>query len=311
MHAALVTDWNSIPAYTTVPDLPAPSDDEIQLRVVATGIHRVVRSKATGQHYSAKTLPHLPGVDGVGEDAKTGQLYYFSAFDSGSFAEHVNIERRAVRPLPAGADPATVAALMNPAMSSWMALSARTIGLTKGFTVVILGVTSASGRIAVDVAKARGAGRVIGISRNEAAMAGIDGLDERILMKENLDETEWSRAGEVDVILDYVYGEPALALLSSLPVSGKEVQYVHIGSVSGRLEVNIPGALLRSKRLTIRGSGPGAWTMRDVGIEAANILETVVQLKPSNILAVPLADVGKVWDDKSLGNKRIMFTVKE
>jgi NADPH:quinone reductase-like Zn-dependent oxidoreductase len=308
MKAALVANWTSAPALAEVPDLPSPAEDSIQLRVLATGIHRVVRSKASGKHYSAKTLPHLPGVDGVGEDPKTGEKYYFSAFAEGSFAEYVNVERKAIRPLPKGADPVAVAALMNPALSSWMALAARTVGLEKGFTVVILGVTSASGRISVNVARARGAGRIIGVARNENAMATIEGLDETIVLKENPTDTEWDKLGDVDVILDYVYGEPALALLSSLKHTGKEIQYVHLGSLSGAMEASIPGGLLRSKMLSIRGSGPGAWSMREMAKDAAQILDVAAKIKAENIHVAPLTEIEKVWADSSLEGKRIVIT---
>ncbi|GKT94516.1 quinone oxidoreductase [Colletotrichum tofieldiae] len=181
MHAALVNSW--------------------------AGVHRLVLSRAAGTHYTSTTLPHLPGADGVGEDPTTGQRYYFTALATGSFAEFVNIERSLVAPLPKTADSVAVAAYTNPVMSSWMAFAARTAAQKPGFSVAILGVTSASGRVAVDVARAKGAGRVVGIARNAAAMAEI-ALDERIVLAGG--ETDWSKLGEVDVVLDYVYGPRSL-----------------------------------------------------------------------------------------------------
>ncbi|KAJ0164986.1 hypothetical protein CTA2_12690, partial [Colletotrichum tanaceti] len=204
MRAALVTSWGSPPTYTTTADLPPPSPTQIRLRVLAAGVHRLVLARAAGTHYTSTTLPHLPGADGVGEDPTTGRRYYFSALATGSFAEFVNVERAMLAPLPetqtadadADAVAVAVAAYTNPVMSSWMALAARTgtapttaagagagagAGTVRepGFSVVILGVTSASGRVAVDVARSKGAGRVVGIARNAAAMAEME-LDERI-----------------------------------------------------------------------------------------------------------------------------------
>lgn len=62
MHAAQVTHWGSAPAYieTPTPELPSRDSNLVQIKVVAAGLHQVVRARAraTGIHYSAKTLPH-------------------------------------------------------------------------------------------------------------------------------------------------------------------------------------------------------------------------------------------------------------
>ncbi|OHE90566.1 quinone oxidoreductase [Colletotrichum orchidophilum] len=304
MHAALVNSWGSPPTYTTVPDLPPPSPTQIRLRVLATGVHRLVLSRAAGKHYTASTLPHLPGADGVGEDPTTGQRYFFAALATGTFAEFLNVERTAVAPLPKGADPATVAAFMNPVMSSWMALSARAAPQAKGFSVAILGVTSASGRVAVDVARARGAGRIVGIARNAAALEEIP-VDERIVLAGG--ETDWSRLGAVDVVLDYVYGSPVVDLLTALPKSEREVQYVHIGSVSGDGDISLPGAILRGKRVAIRGAGPGSWTMREYAEELGGMVGVTAGLKGKDVNLIRMKDVEKGWSEAGLGKTRVVF----
>ncbi|KAK1622427.1 quinone oxidoreductase [Colletotrichum phormii] len=304
MHAALVNTWGSPPTYTTVPDLPESSSTQIRLRVLATGVHRLVLSRASGKHYTASTLPHLPGADGVGEDPTTGQRYFFTALATGTFAEFVNVERAAVAPLPEGADAAVVAAFMNPVMSSWMALSARAAPQEKGFTVAILGVTSASGRVAVDIARAKGAGRIVGIARNAAAMEEIP-IDERIVL--NGGETDWSKLGEVDVVLDYVYGAPVVELLKALPKSEKEVQYVHIGSVSGDGDINLPGAILRGKRVALRGAGPGSWLMREYANELGGMVGVTAGLKGKEVKVIAMKDVEKGWSEAGLGKTRVVF----
>ncbi|TEA16276.1 putative NADPH-dependent quinone reductase tdiC [Colletotrichum sidae] len=307
MHAATVTAWGSPPKYVTVPDLPEPSPSQIRLRVLATGVHQLVRSRASGEHYSGTTLPHTPGVDGVGEDPSTGTRYYFFNFHTGSFSEFVNIERHAVKQLPDGADPVTAAAFMNPIMSSWMALAARTESLTPGFSVAILGATSASGRVAVDVVRQRGAGRVVGIARNAAALAEMP-LDDRIVLS---DKTDWSVLGEVDVVLDYVYGPAALSLLSALSQSDKDVQYVQIGSVSGDAEFNLPSSILRSKRVTLRGTGLGSWTIQEYGRELGDMVRLAAKLEKKGVQIAGLKDVETAWSQAKLGSKRLVFVSDE
>lgn len=152
MHQAQVTEWGQAPKYTEVLEPPAPSADEIQLKILATGLHRVVRSRAAGKHYSSGTLPHVPGVDGVGQ-VEDGKTYYFFSFGVGAMADIVNVPKRNAMPLPDGVDPTQAAGIVNPAMSSWIALKSRTTNLPKDFTVLILGATSASGRVAIPLAR--------------------------------------------------------------------------------------------------------------------------------------------------------------
>ena len=63
-----------------------------------------------------------------------------------------------------------VAAAMNPAMSSWVALRRR-ISFEAGQSVLVLGATGNAGRMAVQVAKHLGASQVIGAGR-DAGRAG-------------------------------------------------------------------------------------------------------------------------------------------
>ncbi|KAI9152341.1 quinone oxidoreductase [Paramyrothecium foliicola] len=307
MYAAQVTSWTEPPVYTQVQELSEPSADQLQLRVLATAIHRLVRSRAAGQHYTSRVLLHLPGVDGVGQDVVTGKKYYFFALASGSFAEVVNVPKTAAWELPEGADAVTVAALVNPAMSSWMALAARTTELPNNFSVAVLGVTSASGRIAVHVARKFGASKVVGLARNATAMGKL-GLDDTIVLSAS---TNWKNIGEVDVILDYVFGAQALELLQALPPSDKEVQFVQIGMVSGQEDIPVSASLLRSKRITIRGAGPGSWSMQEFAAEVPGMLNLVAVLERENDIVVrDLKDIAGVWIDKGLESKRVVFVPK-
>jgi NADPH:quinone reductase-like Zn-dependent oxidoreductase len=287
MRAALVTAWGESPECVEVPRPECP-EGYVQVKVIAAGIHRVVRSRASGQHYTSGQLPHRVGTDGVGT-TDDGKLVFFSVFQQGgSFAEYVNVSKHAVFPLPTGADPVMTAALVNPALSSWMALKTR-CSVTPGFSVCVLGATSTSGRIAVHIAKHMGASKIVGIARNAEALSQMD-LDDRIVLEE---KTDFTAASQVDVILDYVYGDPAVQLLTAIK-PGKPVQYVHIGGLAG-LTMSLPGALLRSKDLTIRGSGPGAFSLGEAAKELPNILEAIKDLKVE-LKEFKLEDVESAWN---------------
>ncbi len=95
--------------------------------VIAAGLHPRVRSQADGSHYtSTDELPLVPGIDGVGRGAD-GLLRYFILPDArvGAMAEQTVIDTRRSIVLPEDSDPIAVAAAMNPAMSSWVALRQR------------------------------------------------------------------------------------------------------------------------------------------------------------------------------------------
>lgn len=311
MHAAVVTDFSQSPRYTAVPDLPTPSPEQLRLRVLAAGVPNVARMIVAGKHFITASLPYIPGIDGVGvdESASPPQKYYFSTLpaNTGSLSEYVNVDRRSAVALPEEIDETSVAALVNPAQSSWMALRHRTSNLPQGWSVAILGATSASGRIAVGIAKALGAGHIIGIARGEKALAEVDGLHERIVL-DGTDpaKTDFSAlGGHVDVVLDYVYGPAMLALLSALTPTA-EVQYVQIGVLSGA-DAALPAALLRSKMITMRGAGPGSWTMAQLGGETAGLLKAVHGLKADSLHIARLEEVQIVWNSPDAKGKRLVF----
>ncbi|KAI0534327.1 hypothetical protein GGR58DRAFT_64387 [Xylaria digitata] len=307
MHIAQVRDWAEGPRYVTVDDPPAPTKNQIQLRVLAAGLHQVVRSRASGQHYSANSLPHSVGVDCVGRDVTTGKLYYCINMQSsfGSFAELITVAKDTVHALPESVDPLSLAASVNPGMSSWLAITQRTSNLPKSYTVLIVGATSASGRLAVFIAKALGAGKIIGVARNEATLAKIEGLDKFIVQKDPITDTDFSQV-DCDVVLDYVYGDLTLHLLSTISVP-RPLQYVNIGSLS-RNEIAIPPALLRSRDITVRGSGPGAIPPQIIQQEIKRLVPAMAGWGLSGAHSVPLKDIEEAWKDKSLQSKgRLVF----
>ena len=85
--------------------------------------------------------------------------------------------RRSVE-LPGGTDVLKIAAAMNPAMSSWVALRRR-VPIEPGQSVLILGATGSAGQMAVQVAKRLGAGAVIGAGRDKARLDALARLSAR------------------------------------------------------------------------------------------------------------------------------------
>src|SRR5262245_49853145 len=177
MKAAVVSSFGSAPRYQEFP-IPEPAgEDEMLVDVLAAGLHPRVRSQADGSHYtSTGELPLVPGVDGVGRDPD-GRLRYFVLPDTtmGAMAEQTVIDSRRSIVLAEGADPVAVAAAMNPAMSSWVALRQR-VSFQAGQDVLVLGATGSAGQMAVQVAKRLGAGQIIAAGRDPGRLAALPAL---------------------------------------------------------------------------------------------------------------------------------------
>jgi hypothetical protein len=155
-----------------------------------------------------------------------------------------------------------------------------------------MGVTGLSGRLAVHFARTLGAGRIIGVARDHGRMLPLD-LDQRIVLAENPAETDFSGIGDLDLILDYLYGPVIPALFDSLK-SSVPTQYLQIGTVCGA-NMCLPGALLRTKNITIRGSGPGAWPLSQLSKELPDLLEVISRLPDMGLKARRLEDVETAW----------------
>ena len=93
----------------------------------------------------------------------------------GTMAERCVSSRARCLPIPDALDDVTVAAMINPALSSWAALSGRA-QFVAGESILILGATGVSGQLAVQVAKRLGARRIVAAGRNPEVLATLTGL---------------------------------------------------------------------------------------------------------------------------------------
>jgi NADPH:quinone reductase-like Zn-dependent oxidoreductase len=286
--------------------------------VIAAGLHPRVRSQANGSHYtSTDELPLVPGVDGVGRGAD-GQLRYFILTDTtmGSMAEQTVIDIRRSIVLPEDIDAVAVAAAMNPAMSSWVALRRR-IAFRPGQSVLILGATGNAGRMAVQVAKLLGAGRIIAAARRADLLAALPGLGATdIVLMDGDAEAVAQRLGavaaDVDVVIDYLWGEPSsasmTAIVSNRADPGQPLTWIEIGSVAGPTAA-IPSAALRATRLQIVGSGQGSVSAREIREELPALAGEIaaghfaIDARPT-----PLADVEHAWSAATQTSQRIVIT---
>lgn len=317
MNAAVIESFDAPPRYAAFAD-PVASDSEVVVKVTAVGLHQIVKSLARGQHYgSTAALPFIPGVDGVGRlDDGTRVFFGFSRSPFGTFAERCVTKHFLCFPVPTALDDATVAAMMNPGMSSWAALTVR-IQFAAGESILILGATGVAGHLAVQVAKRLGAKRIVVAGRNPRALEELQcqGADAAISLEQSREglvasfQREFAE-NKIDVILDYLWGAPAEALLAAISQKGLQhestrIRYLEIGSTAGPT-ISLPGEALRSSGLELYGSGFGSVPIEKI-FQSLRVFLAEAAKKPFEMKtkSVPLSDVEAFWNVDEPGTRLV------
>jgi NADPH:quinone reductase-like Zn-dependent oxidoreductase len=316
MNAAVVTSFAKPPSYQRF-DVPHPgSEDEVLVDVLAVGLHPRTRSGAAGAHYtSTATLPMIPGIDGVGRRPDGKRIYFVSDDATGTMADKAVADLRRSIELPDGVDVARVAAALNPAMSSWVALRRR-VPLQPSQAVLVLGATGNAGTMAVQVAKRLGAGHVVAAGRDAARLQALQALGADTLVRLTDDDTATARAlgaaaAEVDVVLDYLWGKTAeraiMALLQQRADRSRAMDWIQIGSVAGPT-IELPSVVLRSANFRLQGNGQGAVSTRAY---LAELPALVAEIEAGTIgvtpRTAPLADVEDLWAQPEVPGERLVL----
>lgn len=319
MKAAIVSNFEQPPKYGDI-EAPALLAGEVSVRVRAAALSQLVRAQASGRHYSAgKTLPLVPGADGVGQRDDGRRVYFaFSRPPIGAMAEQVAVKAEYCADIPDGLDDITAAALANPGMSSWAALEYRA-KFQRGETVLINGAAGVSGRLAIQVARHLGASRIVVTARRaelaaELIALGADEFIDLTVSEEALTARfrDVITSGGADVVLDYLWGLPAQCFFTATGGSGggemaPRIRFVNIGSMAG-LSLPVAAGGLRSSGLELMGSGLGSVAHRDLVASVGRFL-TVAAAQQFQIVTapMPLVEVGAAWANQ--GSDRIVLTM--
>jgi len=318
MKAAIVRKRGAHPEYGEFPD-PVVTEGCELVDLVAAGIHPIVRSLATGQHYgSTGSWPLIPGVDAVARTAD-GALIYTGYVESpyGTLAERMAIPAGLRVTLPAGADPVAIAGGVNPGLASWLPLRARLQQTAALGTVLVLGATGVAGQVAVQNAFLCGATKVVAAGRNPAALERVSAAGAVVVAltgDHDQDAAALSAAlsGQPPgLVLDFVWGEPAEATFAALQRHGLEedtadIAYVEVGAMAGSV-ASVPAALLRSRRIQISGSGAGTLSIADLVAQTPAYLQRIADGSVDPPVRVfPLSQVGMAWDAAAASGSRVV-----
>ncbi|MEV4623955.1 zinc-binding dehydrogenase [Asanoa sp. NPDC049573] len=316
MKAAVVDRTGGIPDYRDVPD-PRAGDGDVLVTVAAVAVENVDRAIVAGTHYTAAAfqaaLPAVPCFDGIGH-LPDGTTVGFGGLKPphGALAEQVVVPATHTVPIPDGIAPPTAAGLS----SAITAMCMRTAGgFTAGETVLIQGATGVSGRLAVQVARLLGAGRIVATGRDQAALEevaalGADAVVNTAVSDEHLIDAFRENAGDgYDVVVDYLWGRPTELLTRALvPESftlAKPTRLVQIGESAGPA-IRLTGDALRTSGLEIYGGG------RNAATAMAAAYEQVVEWVRDGALTIPIATmplsrISEAWSRTDLRGRRLVI----
>ncbi|HEV7722931.1 MAG TPA: zinc-binding alcohol dehydrogenase family protein [Iamia sp.] len=319
MKAAVVITPDRPPQLREI-EPPQPTGGSVVASMHAAALSPRTRSGAAGTHYTsdADAPPVIAGIDGVGT-LPDGRRAYVLALDGrmGTMAEQCLVDPRRCVPVPDGATSEAVAGGMIAGISSWAALTLRT-AFRPGQEVLVLGATGTAGTLAVQIARAFGAGRVVAAGRDPGRLAALadQGADAVVPLTGSPDEVADAlveQARTVDVVLDYLWGpvtEHALTtLLRARPHADQPLHWVELGSMAGPT-ITLPSAALRSRDLRLIGSGQGS-------VGGAALLALMPELMATiadgtvvvDTIAVPLDEVETRWDAPDPAGRRLVFTI--
>lgn len=322
MKAAVVFEKGSIPQYADFPE-PEVQENEILVSVKAASIKNLDKARAGGNHYSTENQEHQPtiiGTDGAGYLENGNKVYFFSK--KGTVSEKAAADEKMIIPIPEELDFSLAAALPNAVMGSAMALKFKA-GLQPGNTVLINGATGITGRIAVQIAKIYGAGRVIVTGRNEKSLESLLelGADEVISLK--LDDHDFKQKIKevhqetpIDIILDYIWGHSVEMILSAFKGDGTfshKTKLVTIGGMSGDT-VQLSSQILRGTDIQISGSGLGSWTKEESALLFSEIIPEMYQAAVEGKIKmeteeVDIKNIEAVWNAEIQSGKRLVIRI--
>jgi NADPH2:quinone reductase len=308
MRAALVHELGATPAVEQASE-PVRGRGQALVEMIAAALNPVDLAIVGGVFYGGHPpLPFAAGREGVGRVIEAdgfapGTHVYTLKAATGSLAERFLVDEAQAWALPAEADPVVAAALGIAGMAAWVAVEERA-RLVAGERVLVLGATGTVGSIAVQAARLLGAGRIVAAGRDaerlerahrlgaDAVVHIGDGTDLEAAFREAFSD------GGPDVVIDPLWGAPALAAMRMAPMN---TRLVNLGQSAG-IELTLPSATVRGKRLQVIGHSVFE-TPLDV-MRAAHLAllghaasgELVVELETH-----PLDDVSDAWLSEKAG----------
>ncbi|WP_217921381.1 quinone oxidoreductase family protein [Miltoncostaea oceani] len=255
MRGLSVTDRGATPVVAEVPE-PVAGPGTALVRVSRASINPLDLAIAAGRFYMpVPDPPYVPGAEIVGEviasEAHPPGTRVWAIGLTGGIAEVAAVPEAALVPVPEGCDDDLAVALGIAGLAGWMPVLDRG-ALVPGETVAVLAAGGAVGQVAVQAARSAGAARVVAVARSDRGRARALDLGADVALPTGPDLADALRAecpDGLDLVIDPLWGDSAVAALAALAPRGRLVQ---VGNAESPTAAITAGGL-RGRRLDIRG----------------------------------------------------------
>lgn len=151
-------------------ETPTPGAGQLLVEVRASGINFADLMARAGHYPPVPSAPFRPGFEVAGTVAAVGEgvqgfalgSRVLSSVQGGGYASHAIVDAKNAVPLPDSLDFAPATALLIQGMTAYFLLEAG--NLKAGDTVLIPSAAGGVGSLAIQIAKLKGAGKVIGLA---------------------------------------------------------------------------------------------------------------------------------------------------
>ncbi|MGW5073897.1 quinone oxidoreductase family protein [Rhodococcus sp. NPDC004095] len=287
---------------------PSPADGEVLIRTEATPILFVETQIRSGVFPAPAGPPAVFGTQaagvvtqvGAGVDTElVGTRVMVAGMGIGAHAELVCAPATSTVPIPDGLSSVDAAAVM---MGGSVAMTLlETARLTRDDTVLIEAAGTGVGGYLTQLARSRGAGRIVATAGNPANRERARSLGADVVIDHT--EPDWAarlpealRGATIDVAFESIGGAGSLAVLDAMtPLSGRMLYYGMLGGAPAA----ITSSDLLARGLSLTGCSGPAWLDR-----VASARSAVLELAAGGAIT-PIIDSVIGFDDAGRAHDRI------
>lgn len=228
MRAVQVTEFGGpeVLRLLEVPE-PTPGPGQVLIEVSRIGVNYADTHQVENSYQTPTRLPFVPGSEVVGR-TPDGQRVAALLTGGGGYAERAVADAAMTFPVPDDVDDLTALSMLVQGTTAWILLR-KNAHLEPGESVVVHAAAGGVGTIAVQLAKAWGAGRVVATASTSDKRMLTLGLGADIAVNSRADDLRTAlldaNGGRVDIVLDMVGGTTTDQSLAVLAPFGRLVFY--------------------------------------------------------------------------------------
>jgi NADPH:quinone reductase len=292
VRAAVIEEKGGRPVVVRDYEAPNAQGGAVVIDVIAAGIGPTDLSRAAG---SSRPYPGPHIVNGEGVGLLNGRRVYFghSVAPYGALAERTLVPEGWVWPISGGVGDEFGSVLGLAGTAALVSLESAHV--RPGDRVLVVGATGVVGQVALQLARAMGAGVVAGAGRNVATLErlqqqGLADVIAQIGGEDDLTALQAICGDGWDVVVDIVFGPPGEAALKT---TAKGARVTVVGSSAGRTSM-LAAADLNGRSITSVGTNDLSHQERRRAYEylSALVVRGVLEVPTT---AYGLDDVAEAW----------------